>query len=85
VISISRLRIDVAARVDHEAGGLRPLHGGVRGGLLQPARRPGGAARERDQDRLQLDALQVLRGSLLTCTTDRAARNAATFLQVSEH
>jgi hypothetical protein len=45
--------------MDHEAGGLRPLHGGVRGDLLQPARRPGGAARERDQDRLQLDALQV--------------------------
>jgi hypothetical protein len=50
-----------AARMDHEAGGLRPLHGGVRGGLLQPARRPGGAARERDQDRLQLDTLQVRR------------------------
>jgi hypothetical protein len=45
--------------VDHEAGGVRPLHDRVHRDLLQPARRPGGAARQRDQAQLQLDVLQV--------------------------
>uniref|UniRef100_A0A453P574 Carboxypeptidase n=1 Tax=Aegilops tauschii subsp. strangulata TaxID=200361 RepID=A0A453P574_AEGTS len=44
--------------VVHEACRLRSLHDPILRGLLQPAGCPGGAARERDQDRLQLDALQ---------------------------